>query len=81
MNFIFTRYAEKQFLSLSPHQQNAIRKKLLQVKGGSLGSLRKLVHLEPFTHRLRVGDYRLLLRQCPEGFEVLKIGHRSTIYL
>ncbi|PZM85621.1 MAG: hypothetical protein DLD55_06440 [candidate division SR1 bacterium] len=81
MQFIFTHAAEKQFFQLPLPVQAAIKKKLLLVKQGGTGALRRLVHFEPFTHRLRIGEYRLLLRQCPEGFEVLKLGHRSTIYL
>lgn len=43
--------------------------------------LKSLTNFAPATHRLRVGQYRLILQQSSEtDFLVLDIGHRSQIY-
>lgn len=42
--------------------------------------IKPLIHMHPYTHRLRIENYRLLLRECEEWYEVLTIGHRSDIY-
>ena len=80
MDFIFTKDSEKQFLKLDSVVQLKIRKKIEKIKQWESYHLKLLVNMLPFTHRLRVDDYRLLLRQCDEWYEVLKVGHRWSVY-
>ncbi|MFA6528074.1 MAG: type II toxin-antitoxin system RelE/ParE family toxin [Candidatus Gracilibacteria bacterium] len=43
--------------------------------------LKRIHCLEPATHRLRIGDYRLLIAvQGPDTLMILKIAHRKDIY-
>ena len=40
-----------------------------------------LVDMKPLTHRLRVGDYRALMKSEGDGiFTILKLGHRRDVY-
>lgn len=79
--FQFTKYSEKKFLKLDRNTQIIIREKLLEIKeSGNLWQLNTLKNFEPATHRLRVGDYRLILEQSWDDFFVLDVGHRRDIY-
>jgi mRNA-degrading endonuclease RelE of RelBE toxin-antitoxin system len=80
--FQFTKYAEKKFLKLDKNAQAMIREKLVGIKeSGNLWQLNTLKNFEPATHRLRVGDYRLILEQIStKEFIVLDVGHRRDIY-
>lgn len=85
--FIFTKDAQKSFLKLSKESQTRIYKKLelLKTHPDIFSILRRLSHFEPATHRLRIGTYRLILKQEEEKegstvFRVLDVGHRRDIY-
>lgn len=85
--FIFTKKAEKRFLSLPKKVQERVLQKLKDLKSHKdlLSVLKRLHHLEPAAHRLRIGDYRLILElreQGPETFKfwVLDVGDRKDIY-
>lgn len=85
--FVFTKKSEKVFLSLSSKVQERILGKLknLKMHGDVFSVLKKLHHLEPATHRLRVGDYRLILELKERNgenvkFLVLDVGDRKDIY-
>lgn len=85
--FVFTKQAEKSFTQLPQVIQQRILKKLKELKRHSdiLSVLKPLHNFAPATHRLRVGDYRLILswqKQRNEQFEflVLDVGHRREIY-
>lgn len=80
MDFFFLNDAQDQFLALPKHIQEFIRKKLEKIKAWEWGKYKPLINMLPATHRLRVDDWRLILKQCDDGFEVLKVGHRSTVY-
>lgn len=80
MRFVFTNQAHREYQKLDAVAQVQIRKKLEKIKVWASYHLKPLTNLEPATHRLRVGDYRLLLRDCGEYYEVLKVWHRSKIY-
>lgn len=80
MQFVFTQEAESDFLKLDKGIQILIRKKLQKIKDGEWYHLKPLTNMLLATHRLRIEDYRLLLRECKEWYEILAIWHRSTIY-
>ncbi len=82
-SFVFSRFAEKKFLHLDKKIRDRIRIKLQELKphGRPEAVLKQLTDLEPATHRLRVGHYRVILQKLSEHeFLVLDIGHRSAIY-
>ncbi len=81
--FVFTKFAKKRFIKLDQVIQRRIILKLKELKKHRDidAVLRQLHHVEPATHRLRIGDYRLIL--CKEGkrqFLILDVGHRSDVY-
>lgn len=85
--FIFSKYAERRFLTLQKVTQERVLKKLVGLKqhANIFAVLKKLNNLEPATHRLRIGDLRLILelkKQSQEEiyFLVLDIGDRKNIY-
>ncbi|MBT4917193.1 hypothetical protein HON58_02025 [Candidatus Peregrinibacteria bacterium] len=85
--FVFTKKSEKCFLSLPVVVQERILVKLKALKKHDdiFSVLKKLHHLEPATHRLRIGGYRLILElnEHKKGFIrflVLDVGDRKDIY-
>lgn len=83
ITFIFTRYAEKNFIKLEKSAQDLITDKLKLLKNHEYFAKnnKKLTALEPATHRIRVGRYRLLLKKVSDQeFYILKVGHRKNIY-
>ncbi len=80
MKFIFTKYAEKQFRKLDFLVQKKITEKLIQYKTNNKITLKKVHNIEPATHRIRVGNYRLLLYTQENKHIILKVAHRSEIY-
>ncbi len=80
--FQFTKYAEKKFLKLDTQTQSFLREKLVEIKTTkNFSQLNTLKNFEPATHRLRIGDYRLILEQVTSTeFLILDIGHRRDIY-
>jgi len=85
--FVFTKYAKKRFLKLNSSDRERILMKLDElknVKDVNLG-MRYLKNFAPATHRLRVGNFRLILslekrRDSSCEFVVLDVGHRRNIY-
>jgi len=76
------------FLKLSNQMQQRITDKLVFLKTHEdiFSVVRRLRELEPATHKLRVGSYRLLLGLSSQKkdlveFLVLKVGGRKDIYL
>ena len=67
--FVFSVAAQKIFKNLEPGVQKRIREKLVFLKThpNLSGILHPLLHVEPATHRLRIGDYRLILEQKSPG--------------
>ncbi len=87
ITFVFTKYAQKNFLKLSKTVQQRLIAKLKELKNHTdiLSVLKRLSNFEPATHRLRIGDYRLIIElkeQTEKDFEfwILDIGHRKDIY-
>ncbi len=87
VTFVFTKKSEKRFLSLSGKVRKRILDKLKNLKNHDdvFAVLKRLHHLEPATHRLRIGDYRLILEisdrkgECVK-FLILDVGDRRDIY-
>lgn len=86
MEFVFTKYALKQWQAMDPNAQKEIQEKISELKTKPdlfAKNIKRIFALEPATHRLRVGNFRLLLA-CDflsQKHIVLKIGHRREIYL
>lgn len=85
--FAFTKYAKKRFFKLPSLTQKRISKKLSELKKHSdiFSLLKRLHHFEPATHRLRIGEYRLILELTKQEkssveFLVLDLGDRKAIY-
>ncbi len=80
--FHFTNTAKKQLEKFDPQTQERILKKLSELKKHPSIStvLEPLQNLEPSTHRLRIGEYRLLVCMEESLCVIQKIGHRRDIY-
>lgn len=85
--FVFTQFAQKRFTQLSPQTKTRIISKLQELKTHPevLAVLKPLHNFKPATHRLRIGDFRLILQLTTHNaqqqeFLVLKVGHRRDIY-
>lgn len=85
--FVFTKKAEAIFLDLPKQIQRRILEKLRNLKSHSdiFSVLKNLHNFEPATHRLRVGDYRLILElrnRVKEDsiFWILDLGDRKEVY-
>jgi mRNA-degrading endonuclease RelE of RelBE toxin-antitoxin system len=87
-SFYFTQSGKRSFLKLSKSLQKRIIEKLKELKKHPdiLSILKQLRGFEPATHRLRIGNYRLILELKKQmsshcEFWVLDVGHRKDIYL
>ncbi len=81
--FTFTDKSLKIFIKLEKKTRERIAEKLEQLKShlDIFSVFKTVTNLELATHRLRIGNYRLLLMQKSENeFLILKLGHRSEIY-
>lgn len=82
-SFIFTEYSEKKFRRMDRFVQERIRSKLRELKQhDDISSvLKPLIHFRYGTHRLRVGQYRVILNKVSEHrYFVVDIGNRSDVY-
>lgn len=83
ISFVFTVLADRKFRKLERLLQERVRLKLRELKRhDDIGSvLKSLTNFHPATHRLRIGQYRLILQKVSEHeFLVLDIGNRSDVY-
>ncbi len=81
--FCFTKLAEKALRRLdSPIQERILMKlQMLKTQKDIESAMKKLVDFSPATHRLRIGDYRLILEKVSSTeWMILDVGHRSSIY-
>ena len=81
--FVFTEFAERKFRRIDRFVQERIRSKLRELKQhDNIGSvLKSLTHFQYGTHRLRIGQYRVILKKVSEyRYFVVDIGNRSDIY-
>jgi mRNA interferase RelE/StbE len=73
--------AEKDLKSFEKRMQERILSVLARIRISPYRHVRKLADLEG-RFRLRVGDYRLILRidDSKNEISILRIGHRETVY-
>jgi|GEM_PF-6874260 len=72
--FFFTKYAEDQLYKLTPIVQNRIISKLQAIKSAVISpDIKRMKQSSIVTHRLRIGNYRLLLQKRDGGYVVLKV--------
>jgi len=86
-NFYFSKKAKKEFEKLQKDVQLRIMEKLkfLRTHKYAFQVLKTIKEMEPASHRLKVGNYRLLLEfvnstKERNEFDILKVGHRREIY-
>lgn len=87
VSFLFTKFAEKRFAKLSKRERFRLSEKLKTLKNHDdiFSVLKPLHNFEPATHRLRIGNYRLVMKlERQSGKDifllVLDVGHRKDIY-
>jgi mRNA-degrading endonuclease RelE of RelBE toxin-antitoxin system len=81
--FELTSLALKKFQKLAPDIQLRIKNKTVSIKDHPdfFVLLESLKNFTPATHRLRIGNYRLILQYMGnDQFLVLDLGHRRDIY-
>jgi len=82
--FIFSKKAEKDFLKLEKNNQERILEKLKELKNhlNLISVLKKVIDLEPATHRLRIWKFRLIWEfdYDKNEFFILKVWDRKNIY-
>lgn len=80
--FVFSKHAKRKFRKLDAQTQNRILKKIGELRADDdYRSMTTIKDAPPATHRLRVGDYRLVLTQKESShFLVIDVDHRSKIY-
>ncbi|PCI24822.1 hypothetical protein COB57_03570 [Candidatus Peregrinibacteria bacterium] len=85
--FIFTKLAEKKMQKLPKHIRIRIIEKLsgLKCHDDIFSVLKRLYNFLPATHRLRIGNYRLIVQNISSEndgkFRILDVGHRKDVYL
>ncbi len=83
INYDFTRYAEKEFLKLSPPIQKRIINKLeffLSHSNPLAFATNINTAATQATYRFRIGDYRVIFDWEETGILILRVGHRREIY-
>lgn len=79
--FVFTRTAEKALNKIDASNKEVILYRLKKIKEWKISwDFSKLHNFWDATHRLRIGDYRLILKKEESGYIVLDIWHRQSIY-
>jgi len=87
ITFVSTKNFEKTYDVLSADDRSRIEEKLRYLKShpNIFTVIKRIENLDPATHRVRIGNYRILLRLDQENAEemifiLLKLGHRREIY-
>jgi mRNA-degrading endonuclease RelE of RelBE toxin-antitoxin system len=85
--FISTKQFDKKYEELSNIDQKRIKDKLqyLTTHPNIFSVIRKLNEFKEATHRVRIGNFRIVLKLIEENknvttFLLIKIGHRREIY-
>jgi mRNA-degrading endonuclease RelE of RelBE toxin-antitoxin system len=85
--FIFSQKASKQFYQLEKIDQQRISDKLNQLKNHQniYSILESVINIWPASHRLRIGNFRLLIQNLNKTdrfikLRILKIAHRKDVY-
>lgn len=83
----FTPKAEEHVKELEPDVQKRLQKKLREVQEATsdlgVDPGRYVKRLQGYNyHRLRVGDYRVIIQweKQSEVFVIIAVGHRKTVY-
>lgn len=81
-NYTFSKTGIKNFEKLEPNLQKRITTKLnYWTDSGNLLGFADTIRKDPHgTHRLRVGDYRIIFQITDSKILITKVGHRSEIY-
>lgn len=87
VTFIFTKQAEKACERIPKTVRARVIEKLkeLKIHDDIFSILKRLESFKPATHRLRIGNYRIILELREQTdkdsiFRVLDVGHRKDIY-
>ena len=80
MKAIFSPLAEKQLKKLSKITQIIIAKKVRQLRDEIYSNIQALTGYKGI-YRVRIGDYRLVLRKYPNKIYFILVGHRKNNYL
>ena len=87
ITFCFTKQAERIFLKLPKSIQERCLEKLRELKTHPdiFSVLKQLTGVPPASHRMRIGNYRLILELRTHAkqsvkFWILDVGHRKDIY-
>lgn len=87
VNFKSTIEFDKKFFKLPKTIQERIKNKLqtLKLHSDIFSVLKKLYDFPPATHRLRIGNYRLVLELIKQekdvvAFLMLDVDHRKDVY-
>lgn len=87
VTFIFTKQAAKAYEKLPKTVRVRVIEKLkeLKIHDDIFSILKRLESFKPATHRLKIGNYRLILELREQTdkdsiFWILDIGHRKDIY-
>lgn len=78
MKLIWSDAAIKQLKKLERHVAKRIYKKVGRAAEKPRHYVRRLTNSEFF--KVRIGDYRAIIDITKNRVEVLRVGHRSTIY-
>lgn len=73
--FIFSQKAEKELLKLDKNTQKILLEKLSELKDADLfeSHIKPVQDLLPTTHRIRIGNYRLLIEKNKDEVDILSI--------
>ena len=80
--FIFSKYAKKQFDRVYESDKKRIITKLTFLKEISdiYDYIKPVRNLLPSTHRIRISNFRLLIKIENNNIIILKVWHRRDIY-
>ncbi len=82
-SFSFTLFAKKNFVRLEEDVQERIVAKLKEMKTHQHieAVLKPLTDFGPATHRLRIGDYRVIVQRISKtDFLIIDVDHRRNVY-
>ena len=82
IEFQFTNKAKKEFDQLNYVAQNRVIKKLTALKNHSniMSILKNIYGIKNVSHRMRIGNLRLLILHDNNKFIINKIGYRQNFY-
>ncbi len=79
--FVFTKIAEKSLNKINSVDKEFILYKLKEIKEWKIQwDVSRLHKFGEASHRLRIRDYRLILKKTEDWYIVLDVGHRQSVY-